>query len=397
MYEGKIYECNGYNSRQGVAIMVANSVKDKTKLVYKDDEGRFIHVSYETDGQIFNFVSVYAPNNCIERARYFKFVNSYIENLQNVIIGGDFNTTLSNLDKGGKSKHCIDEAYRELNKTMCNCNIYDVWRARNECKKIFSWKRICNNILQQSRIDYFLISKSLSPNVQNVYYNETSFSDHTYVFMNFNFCVVERGPGIWVLNNTVLSNVNYVKRVKEIIVESMNCSLYDSEPLIWWDNLKYRIKRYSQVFSSDLVKEKKREFFYIQNKIQRLCALQASGIDIDVTRLETLQLDLSKYELDKCKGAILRSKATWATEGDKNTKYFLNLEKYRQESNSVKELYNVNDEIVNDTDGILDIEYNFYKELYSCVEIETDKLCDFFYNMLIKRLMTMIKRFVTQI
>ncbi|VDI72673.1 Hypothetical predicted protein [Mytilus galloprovincialis] len=147
--------------------MVANSVKDKTKLVYKDDEGRFIHVSYETDGQIFNFVSVYAPNNCIERARYFKFVNSYIENLQNVIIGGDFNTTLSNLDKG------------------------------------------------------------------------------------------------------------------------------------------------------------------------------ASGIDIDVTRLETLQLDLSKYELDKCKGAILRSKATWATEGDKNTKYFLNLEKYRQESNSVKELYNV--------------------------------------------------------
>ncbi|CAC5397723.1 unnamed protein product [Mytilus coruscus] len=156
MYEGKIYECNGYNSRQGVAIMVANSVKDKTKLVYKDDEGRFIHVSYETDGQIFNFVSVYAPNNCIERARYFKFVNSYIENLQNVIIGGDFNTTLSNLDKG---------------------------------------------------------------------------------------------------------------------------------------------------------------------------------------------------------------------------------EKYKQESNSVKELYNENDEIVNDTDGILDIEYNFYKDLYSCVEIETDKLCDFLQHV----------------
>ncbi|CAC5416070.1 unnamed protein product [Mytilus coruscus] len=299
----------------------------------------------------------------------------------NVNASGDFNTTLSNLDKGGKSKHSIDEAYRELNKTICNCNIYDVWRARNECKKIFSWKRICNNILRQSRIDYFLISKSLSPNVQNVYYNETSFSDHTYVFMNFNFCVVERGPGIWVLNNTVLSNVNYVKRVKEIIFESMNCSLYDSEPLIWWDNLKYRIKRYSQVFSSDLVKEKKKEFFDIQNKIQRLCALQASGIDIDVTRLETLKLDLGKYELEKCKGAILRSKATWATEGDKNTKYFLNLEKYKQESNSVKKLYNENDEIVNDTDGILDIEYNFYKDLYSCVEIETDKLCDFLQHV----------------
>ncbi|CAC5361468.1 unnamed protein product [Mytilus coruscus] len=54
----------------------------------------------------------------------------------NVNASGDFNTTLSNLDKGGKSKHSIDEAYRELNKTICNCNIYDVWRARNESEPL---------------------------------------------------------------------------------------------------------------------------------------------------------------------------------------------------------------------------------------------------------------------
>jgi exonuclease III len=42
MFEGKIYECNGTNGRQGVAIMVSNECKEKTKLVYKDNEGRFI-------------------------------------------------------------------------------------------------------------------------------------------------------------------------------------------------------------------------------------------------------------------------------------------------------------------------------------------------------------------
>ena len=47
MFEGKIYECNGTNGRQGVAIMVSNECKEKTKLVYKDNEGRFIHVTYE--------------------------------------------------------------------------------------------------------------------------------------------------------------------------------------------------------------------------------------------------------------------------------------------------------------------------------------------------------------
>jgi hypothetical protein len=73
----------------------------------------------------------------------------------------------------------------------------------------------------------------------------------------------------------------------------------------------------------------------------------------------------------------LRSKAIWATEGDKNTKYFLNLEKYKQETNSVKELFNKNGEVVNDTDSILDIEYDFYKDLYSSVQIENDKIDEF--------------------
>jgi exonuclease III len=80
-------------------------MKEKTKLVYKDNEGRFIHVTYETDNQIFNIVSVYAPNNYLEKSKYFKIIKQYIENLENIIIGGDFNTTLSNLDKGSKSKH----------------------------------------------------------------------------------------------------------------------------------------------------------------------------------------------------------------------------------------------------------------------------------------------------
>ena len=377
MYEGIIYDNNGVNNRQGVAILVNNSYKDKTKVVFKDNLGRFIHVSYEEDENTYNFISLYAPNNIKERCIFFTFVNNYINNLENLIIGGDFNTTLSKFDKSCQSKHCMDEAYRELQNMINICNIYDVWRCRNETKRIFSWKRISNGVLQQSRIDFYLTSKSLSPNIQNVYYNETSFSDHTYVFMNFKFCNVERGPGLWVLNNTLLSNEYYVKRVKEIIEEALQCPLYNKEPLVWWDNLKYRIKRFSQIFSGKMAKDKRKNFYDLQNKIQRLCAVQANGGNINLEVLENLKLELSNYELEKCKGAILRSKAIWATEGDKNTKYFLNLEKYKQENNAIKELFNDNNEIVSDTEGILEIEYNFYKNLYSCVEIDNDKMDQF--------------------
>jgi exonuclease III len=152
MYEGKIYTSNGINSRQGVAIMVNNLYKDKTKLVYSDNNGRFIHISYEDEYKLYNFISIYAPNICSEKCNFFKFIKNYIEKLDNLIIGGDFNTSLSNLDRGYQSKHIVDEAYLEMYDIMNKCNVYDVWRCRNKTKRIFSWKSLSNDVLQQSRI-----------------------------------------------------------------------------------------------------------------------------------------------------------------------------------------------------------------------------------------------------
>ncbi|CAC5361467.1 unnamed protein product [Mytilus coruscus] len=89
---------------------------------------------------------------------------------------------------------------------------------------------------------------------------------------------------------------------------------------------------------------------------------------------------LTAFELDKCRDAELRSKAIWAVESDKNTKYFLNLEKYKQENNSIKELLNDNNESVYATEGILDLQYKFYKELYSCVDTDNDKMSELIYT-----------------
>jgi hypothetical protein len=65
-----------------------------------------------------------------------------------------------------------------------------------------------------------------------------------------------------------------------VLFSTHNPGPFSPKPLIWWDNLKYQIKRYSKLFSSNLAKEKRKDFFYIQNKIQRLCDAQARGIVI---------------------------------------------------------------------------------------------------------------------
>lgn len=374
LYEGNIICSNGLNDRQGVAILVNNYCKDKTNFVYSDENGRFLHVTFEESGKLYNIISLYAPNDTCERTKFFEFVGKYTENLENIVIGGDFNTSLSSFDRGSKTKHVINEPCKRLLQLIDDNDVYDVWRTRNAHSKVFSWKRISNNELQQSRIDYFLVSKQLSTNIQNVFYNVTSLSDHAFVIMNINCNNIERGPGLWILNNTLLHNEQYIRRVREMIETEKENELYDRDILVWWDNLKYKIKKYSQILSSTIAKENKRDYYKIEKQINNLCEKASNGIDIDISKLESLKLELSNYELGKCRGAVLRSKAIWAVESDKNTKYFLNLEKYKQENNSVKELLNENNESVTDTEGILDLQHDFYRKLYSCVETENDKM-----------------------
>ncbi|CAG2204252.1 unnamed protein product [Mytilus edulis] len=90
------------------------------------------------------------------------------------------------------------------------------------------------------------------------------------------------------------------------------------------------------ILSSDLAKQNKKEYLRLKRHINNLCEKAASGIVIDIAKLENLKLELSNFEIEKCKEAVLGAKAIWAVESDKNTKYFLNLEKYNQESNAIK-------------------------------------------------------------
>lgn len=374
LYNGKIFCSNGDRSRQGVAILVNNNMKDNVKLIFKDDIGRFLHVEYEVDDKIFNIINIYAPNDIQERQIFFDFIENYIKTLDNIFIGGDFNNSLSPLDRCNKTGHVEDTAYKALVKIIDNNNMYDIWRARNKSVRHFSFKRVSNGKLQQSRIDYFLCSRNLSNNVQYVYYNYTSMSDHSFVVLHFNATVVERGPGLWILNNTLLSDDIYVENIRKIIEEQKLCPLYNTDVLIWWDNLKFKIKQYSKLYSMKKAKEKKQEFYYIQNRFKKISQDYADGKKLDLTEYENLRIELKEYESNICNGAILRAKANWAVDSDCNSKYFLNLEKFKQENNCIKELICDSNEIVSDTDSILEEQYAFYRKLYSCVDIDVNKM-----------------------
>ena len=81
--------------------------------------------------------------------------------------------------------------------------------------------------------------------------------------------------------------------------------------------------------------------------------------------LDTKTLELEKIIEYRTKGSILRARCRWHNEGEKNTKYFLNLEKRHYNRGAISQLKLENENFITTDKEILSECETFYKTLYS--------------------------------
>jgi len=349
-------------------------VKNDTIINFKDivygDKGRLLKISFEHFDKIVNVFSLYAPNEYSERKLFFERCRQYINPNEINIIGGDFNDysdTLLDRSRTMTDNVPNNNAYVSF-KTQNN--LIDIWRDRYPEKRIFSRKQWVNGILKQSRIDAFIISRNSMQHTVNCFYKWSSISDHSYVCAKFDFSDIDRGPGMWIFNNTLLLDEYFCSKINDIINTSLLCPLYTREKLVWWDNLKYKLKSFSKQYATKRHKEEQQKFWTLHNKIQKEYSKIDKGINTNYELIIQLESELKQFEKHKCNGAILRSKAFWAIESDRNTSYFLKLEKYKQENNCIKELYTSDGKIVAETRDIMETEVKFYQNLFSQEQVD---------------------------
>ena len=85
---------------------------------------------------------------------------------------------------------------------------------------------------------------------------------------------------------------------------------------------------------------------------------------------KSIEKELDKLHDTMPKGAQIRSKAQWINEGERNTKFFLGLEKKTQSSNTIKSSKISDGQYVHSNDGIFNEVCNFYESLYKSKEID---------------------------
>ena len=284
-------------------------------------------------------------------------------NNTSVFVCGDFNTVLNNsMDIISGAPHELEEV-NLFNSFLKSFNLYDIWRWFNPQTKDFTWNR--HNPFIARRLDFILCNELILSRINSVDHVVVAGSDHKAVCIELCSELFLRGPGIWKFNDSLLSDKTYLENINALIDNFLVNNVHKKPPLKW-ELLKNEIKsistQYSTLKNQNLFSEEK----ILKNTINDINTLLTTNPD-DENLQEKLKINKQKYEIisiHKARGAQVRSRIKYIEEGERNTKYFLGIEKTKGSQNTIQELKQDNESITDPEDVLSKIKV-FYQNLYS--------------------------------
>ena len=132
----------------------------------------------------------------------------------NTIIVGDFNTSLTPMDRSSKMK--INKETEALNDTIDQIDLIDIYRTFHPKTADYTFFSSAHGTF--SRIDHILGHKSSLGKFKKIEIISSIFSDHNAMRLEIN----DRGKNVkntntWRLNNTLLNNQEITEEIKEEI------------------------------------------------------------------------------------------------------------------------------------------------------------------------------------
>ena len=142
-----------------------------------------------------------------------------------------------------------------------------------------------------------------------------------------------------------------------------------SNPVISWDFLKFKMRQFCMSYSKQKSREKKTKKMSLESKLKML----ENNITVTSTDLELKELEQIYNYITE--GFILRTRTDWYEEGEKSTKYFLNLEKRSKSKTHIRKLIDSSGAEVTEPDFVLKHIKVFYSDLSKGRAFKTEEEC----------------------
>jgi len=358
-WDGPSFWSLAVGRRGGVTILCASGQRENVSIWQKDPEGRLLSLLIYVNGTKVNLVNVYAPTNPTERGVFFQSLQPYLFSNSYLLLAGDFNCYDGTLDKMGSVS--TDARFSDLKSAHF---VRDAWRLKHSKERQYTWYNSDFSIA--SRLDYFLITRSLCDRVTSCEIHPCVYSDHDFVFLDLNLhTTTQWGPGVWKFNNTLLQDEDFCTSVSDIIESFLFSRSSFPSDLVMWDNLKEKIRCFSISYSREKKRLLSRERVSLINSLSVLKRRLAAGDNNVKPAILELELALKQLFDRQLESTKIRSRAKWLEEGETPSSYFLRLENERHTKATITTIFNAMGEEVSSIPGIIDAHEVFYADLFS--------------------------------
>ena len=351
--------------RGGVAILCSDRFRNNVSVWQKDSDGRVLSILVTLNDIKLNLVNVYTPTYPTERKTFFQSLHSFFFPNSELILGGDFNCYDSLLDKMGGTAR-IDKSLSDL---KSSCALRDAWRLKHPRERHFTWFN--HNRTIASRLDSFLISRSLCGQISACKIWPCLRSDHDFVILDIELSgLLKHGPGVWKINNSLLEDEHFRSSIEDLIDTFISFRHVFSSTKELWDALKDDIKLVTVNFSRRRSRERAREKVLLTNRLIALKNRLALGLRSDAQEILVLEASLRAIYDKELEGSKIRSRVKWLEEGELPSRYFFSLERQRHERTLVSSVFNSEGLEVSSLPEIIEVHEIYYDNLFANEEMD---------------------------
>ena len=172
----KIVHANRDQKKEGVAILISDTIDLEIKALKRDKEGHYIMIKESIQEEYIIIINIYAPNIARQYVRQM-LMSMKGEINSNIIKVGDFNIPLTPMDRSIKQK-IIKETQALINK-MEPIDVIDISRIFHPKTMNFTFFSSVHGTF--SRIDHILGHKSNPGKFKNIEILSSIFSDHSVI------------------------------------------------------------------------------------------------------------------------------------------------------------------------------------------------------------------------
>ena len=370
----------------GQIILIKKNFPFQVEPLFKSDRILTIKISFNDHD--LHVTNVYAPTASGEKRNFLNELRNYIHSLENSdqLVCGDFNCVRDNKkDIISGDEHPIRDV-NAFNTFITQSDLNDVWRLFNSSDKEFTWSRA--NPFTARRLDYIFSTDSVFDKIMECSIHSVAQSDHRLVHLLYNVSHVKRGPSYWKFNESLLHDKIFVDKLNEFI-DTFQMDNNDLEDQLKWDLCKLQIKEFCIQYSKNKARFQKQKYFQLQNKmneIEKTLSVDPNNNEL-IKQRDNIKLEVELYEIQAARGAQTRARAKFIEEGEKNTKFFLNLEKAQSNAKIMDRIVKEDGQITTNQNEIMQELVRFYCQRYKkTVDFQENVADDFLTDATVPQL-----------